>query len=220
MDINKLIVSRIKSLQNIKTDQIPSLFQEAGIKYIRIENVNWPAAYPYCPQMELGIAHTGNAILLHYRVKEQSVRAVAQQDQDHIWEDSCAEFFCSPMADGLYYNFECNCTGKLLMAVGAGRTDREQAAASVMQQIDRWASLGNTPFDTRKEETVWEIALRIPVTAFFRHNIKNLSGLRMTGNFYKCGDKLPVPHFISWNPITTDKPDFHRPEYFGMLEFA
>ena len=34
-------------------------------------------------------------------------------------------------------------------------------------------------------------------------------------NIYKCGDKTAHPHFLSWAPIRTEKPDFHRPEFFG-----
>ena len=37
------------------------------------------------------------------------------------------------------------------------------------------------------------------------------------GNFYKCGDKTAHPHFVSWNPVGTPSPDFHRPEFFGEL---
>ena len=36
-------------------------------------------------------------------------------------------------------------------------------------------------------------------------------------NFYKCGDKTAHPHYLSWSPIDTPKPDFHRPEFFGEL---
>ena len=36
----------------------------------------------------------------------------------------------------------------------------------------------------------------------------------------KCGDDLTVPHFLSWNPIKTEKPDFHRPEFFGTVKFV
>ncbi|WP_336524905.1 carbohydrate-binding family 9-like protein, partial [Bacteroides acidifaciens] len=25
--------------------------------------------------------------------------------------------------------------------------------------------------------------------------------------------------FLSWNPIEIEKPDFHRPDFFGTLEF-
>ena len=38
-------------------------------------------------------------------------------------------------------------------------------------------------------------------------------------NFYKCGDELQTPHFLSWNPIQIEQPDFHRPDFFGTLEF-
>ena len=35
--------------------------------------------------------------------------------------------------------------------------------------------------------------------------------------FYKCGDKTAHPHFLSWNPVGTPAPDFHRPDFFGEL---
>lgn len=199
---------------------IPSALQAAGVSYTPLTCVNWPEAYPYKPEVEFAAAHTGDALLLHYRVEEQSVRAVARQDHEHIWEDSCVEFFCMPAKDGIYYNVECNCTGKLLVAVGKDRNERKPAPAEVMQSIDRWASLGTAPFDTRVEPTRWELALRLPVTMFFQHQIKSLDGLTASGNVYKCGDCLPIPHFVSWNPITTVNPDFHRPDFFGEIQFS
>ena len=38
-------------------------------------------------------------------------------------------------------------------------------------------------------------------------------------NVYKCGDNLSQPHFLSWQPIHTDKPNFHVPQFFGEVEF-
>lgn len=215
--MNKLIISKINA-SGVTAQEIPALLRENKILYNRVENINWPKEFPYCPEMQFGIAHTGEEFLIHYCVEEQSVRAVAQKDNDNVWEDSCAEFFISPAADGLYYNIECNCAGTLLLGVGEGRNNRQLAVPEITRQIDRWASLGRTPFDTRNQPTRWELALRIPYTVFFRHNITSLDGLTLKGNFYKCGDKLPVPHFISWNPIGTPTPDFHCPQFFGKLE--
>ena len=215
--MNKLIISKINA-SGVAAQEIPALLRENKILYNRVENTNWPKEFPYCPKMQFGIAHTGEEFLIHYCVEEQSVRAVAQKDNDNVWEDSCAEFFISPAADGLYYNIECNCAGTLLLGVGEGRNNRQLAVPEITRQIDRWASLGRTPFDTRNQPTRWELALRIPYTVFFRHNITSLDGLTLKGNFYKCGDKLPVPHFISWNPIGTPSPDFHCPQFFGKLE--
>lgn len=200
--------------------EIPAALLAAGISYTPITNVNWPESYPYKPKVEFAAAHTGDALLLHYRVEEQSVRAVAKEDHEHIWEDACVEFFVMPSeADGLYYNIECNCTGKLIVAVGEGRNERIPAPSEVMQKIDRWASLGTEPFDVREEPTKWEVALRVPITTFFKHKFESFEGLMAKGNVYKCGDNLPVPHFISWNPIKTENPDFHRPEFFGQMIF-
>ena len=74
--------------------EIPAALRSAGVAYTTIDNVNWPEAFPYKPKVEFAAAHCGDALLLHYRVEEQSVRAVARQDHEHIWEDACVEFFC------------------------------------------------------------------------------------------------------------------------------
>ena len=35
----------------------------------------------------------------------------------------------------------------------------------------------------------------------------------MYGNLYKCGGENQ--HYVSYYPVQTEKPDFHRPEFFG-----
>lgn len=218
MNMQTLIIPKLKEDCH-SAILVPELMQAEGIAYTEIAQVNWPEPYPYKPKVEFAAAHTGDALLLHYRVEEQSVRAVARQDHEHIWEDTCVEFFIMPAEDNIYYNVECNCTGKLLVAAGKDRAERCPAPVKVMQGIDRWASLGTVPFDTRTEPTKWELALRLPISTFFLHSLCSLVGLRAKGNVYKCGDCLPARHFVSWNPIVADAPDFHRPESFGQMFF-
>jgi hypothetical protein len=79
--------------------------------------------------------------------------------------------------------------------------------------------LGREAFDERVGECAWEVALVIPYSAFFLHDITSLDGKTLRANFYKCGDKLQTPHFLSWNPIGLEKPNFHCPEFFGTLHF-
>lgn len=211
-----LTVNRL-ACGGIRAADIPALMAESGTVYNKVDCANWAAEYPYRPDVEFALAHSGDAFLLHFRVEEQSVRAVAAQDNGRIWEDSCVEFFLSPCGDGLYYNIECNCTGHLLVGGGRVKPDRGRSSMQVMAGVDRWASLGNGTFDTREGLARWEVALRIPLSTFFLHDITSLQGRTMRANFYKCGDLLPVPHFVSWNAIGTERPDFHRPEFFGEL---
>jgi len=55
---------------------------------------------------------------------------------------------------------------------------------------------------------------------FFHHKVKNLKGKTFRANFYKCGDMLTVPHYVTWNPVGTENPDYHQPKYFGLLKFV
>ena len=180
--------------------------------------MNW-AVFPYAPDVAFRIAHTEDAILLHFKVREASVRAVAGHDNGPVWEDACVEFFSVPAGDGVYYNMECNCAGTLLIGAGAGRGNRQHAPQEVLDKVQRWASLGREAFDERVGECAWEVALVIPYSAFFLHDITSLDGKTLRANFYKCGDKLQTPHFLSWNPIGLEKPNFHCPEFFGTLHF-
>ena len=74
-----------------------------------------------------------------------------------------------------------------------------------------------SPFEEKVGECSWEAALAIPYSAFFLHDINSLDGRSIRANFYKCGDLLQKPHFLSWNPIPVEKPDFHRPDHFGLV---
>ena len=206
------------SVANVAVSALPELLDEERIGFQPIDHVNW-SAYPYKPKVAFRIAHTDNSILLHFNVKEATVRARYGVDNGDVWTDSCVEFFSIPAADGIYYNFECNCIGTILIGAGKERANRERAPQELMDGVQRWSSLGREPFPERMEETSWDVALIIPYTVFFKHNITSLDGETIKANFYKCGDELQTPHFLSWNPIEIEKPDFHRPDFFGTLEF-
>ena len=204
------------SAANIPVEAIPALLDEEKIAFQSIASVNWKE-YPYAPEVQFRIAYTHDSILLHYKVKEASVRAMAGHDNGPVWEDACVEFFSMPAGDGIYYNVECNCAGTLLVGAGAGRTDRQHAPQEVLDGVQRWASLGRESFEERVEDSMWEVALIIPFTTFFLHEIKSLEGKSVRANFYKCGDGLQTPHFLSWNPIDLPNPNFHCPDFFGTI---
>lgn len=184
-----------------------------------VEQVNWPAGFPGKPEVAFAIARSGEDILILFRVKEEATLGRVEQDNGPVWTDSCVEFFISLGPEG-YYNFEFNCLGTLLLAFGPERGEgRIKAPAEVLSQVERHPSLGRAAFGLREGAGEWTMQARIPMSAFFRHDLKTLDGMTASANFYKCGDDLPQPHFLSWQPIDTPNPDFHRPEFFGPLTF-
>ena len=215
--MKELEVKRI-AVDCVVACNVPGVLDAARVEWQPIGVVNW-REFPYCPRVWFRIAYTGSAILLHYKVIEESVAAVADRDNGNVWEDSCVEFFSMPGGDGIYYNVECNCAGTLLIGAGVNREDRELAPPQMFDNVLRWASLGREPFAERMEHTTWEVALVLPVEVYFKHRVDSLGGCTMAANFFKCGDRLSQPHFLSWNPVFTPSPDFHRPECFGRLHF-
>lgn len=213
----EFIIPYICAQGAISAADIPQIMSSHNVTYHVVTNVNWPKEYPYCPKVEVALAHDGKNILVHYRVSEQTVRAAADHDNGSVWEDSCCEFFCMPNpADGIYYNIECNCAGTLLIGAGKGKTDRVHADTEIMEGVDRWTTLPlRTSFEEKALEGEWQLALRIPVESFFMHEIKDLNGTSMLINVYKCGDALKTPHFLSLFPIDNPTPNFHLPAFFG-----
>ena len=214
--MKELIVKKVNMGINAPYNEILKSLEVADWNVI--DTVNW-LDYDYCPQVEFRMAYSDSAFLLHYRVKEQSVRAIAIENNGAVWQDSCVEFFITPADDGMYYNFEFNCIGICLLSVGSSRNDRELASNSIISSIRQRPSLGRHSFAERKVETEWDLVIVIPYSCLFKHPDFSPAGKTVRANFYKCGDALTVPHFLSWNPIKTEKPDFHRPEYFGKIVY-
>lgn len=180
-----------------------------------IATVNWPDEYPYQPAVDFQIAHAGDRLFLHYRVAEDFVRANYIRPNEAVWEDSCVEFFLSLDDRKTYFNFEFNVLGTGLIGYGGAiKSSRKRLAPATIEMVSTATSVLN--IDGKK---TWNIVLAIPAAIFAEQGLTSFDACQAHANFYKCGDALPVPHFISWAPIDHPSPNFHLPEYFGALTF-
>ena len=215
--MKQLTVKRISQTID-SAAQVATVLEQQGVERHPVDVVNWEA-YPYAPAVTFQIAHDDRHIFLHWQVEENAVGAVETHDNGRVWEDSCVEFFLSPDANDTYYNLECNCIGTALLGGGRVNTERPHATLQTMSQIHRWSSLGYQPIDPAVTLGSWQLSLIIPIECYFLHQLTSLSGREMRANFYKCGDLLPTPHFLSWNAIDTPSPSFHQPSFFGKIMF-
>jgi len=186
---------------------------------IHIDTLNWEG-YSYKPGVELSMAYSDNEIFLKYYIHENYFKAEKTEPNQMVCEDSCVEFFVSPGEDEIYYNIEFNGIGTCLMGSGTERANSRLASPEIFSGIRRLSSAGSKPEKERTGEYSWDITIAIPFKVFFLHRIKSLNGKTIRANFYKCGDKLTVPHYVTWNPVGTLNPDFHQPKYFGILKFV
>jgi hypothetical protein len=181
--------------------------------------INWKE-FSYRPEVRFSIAWDPQHIVYKFYVHESVIRARFTEDNAPVWQDSTVEFFVSPAEDGVYYNFEINCIGTCLAQKGRSRSPRENLQPDVIEKIRRFPSLGVAPFEEKTGDFSWDLMVMIPAEVFVDHKVEISKDKTFRANFYKCGDGLSRPHYLSWNPIDTENPDFHRPEFFGELKFC
>ena len=187
-----------------------------ALEAIPLKEVSW-VDFPYCPSVHFKIAHTAVGILLLYDVEEKHVQATYRHTNDPVYKDSCVEFFLS--FDGVnYYNLEFNCLGTGLIGYGpAVKSVRKRLAVETIEQVKTYSCISPDPLENG--DRAWRLLLHIPLSVFEAHAIDSLSGMKCAGNFYKCGDDLPDPHYVAWSRIDNPTPNFHLPPYFGTLVF-
>jgi len=184
----------------------------------RIDTVNWEG-YSYKPEVAFSVTYSDHEIFLKYYISESYFKAEKTESNEMVCEDSCVEFFVSPEDDGIYYNIEFNGIGTCLLGTGTARENSRRAKPEVISKIRRMTSVGKEPVGEKAGEFEWTITIAIPFKVFFHHKVSDLKGKTFRANFYKCGDMLTVPHYVTWNPVDTENPDYHQPAHFGLLKF-
>lgn len=170
----------------------------------------WTEGYtPYAFAQLIYVRDLGLA--LHMEAYESDPKSVYTMYNQPVYTDSCLEFFvnCNP-DQPLYINFEMNANGAFLSALRPGRKGK-QPIHELMSDLPAVMA--------KKFEDHWSVD-----AIFTLSQIKTLFGKDtfetgdvLLGNFYKCGDETPIPHFGMWAPIDLEAPDFHKPEFFGKL---
>jgi hypothetical protein len=190
--------------------------QDAG-KQHHIDNLLWSDG-GYKPDVRFWIAYTPTSILLKYIVQEKTVKAEYRNINDPVYKDSCVEMFIAFNNESNYYNFEFNPLGTALVGFGSGKNDRLPVSRGLIEKIKK-DHLIKSPQNDNGGLIEWELSLQIPFTVFEHHQIISLDNQVCNVNFYKCGDDLPEPHFLSWNKVKYPSPNFHLPEFFGRVKF-
>ena len=174
-------------------------------------NMNWIQNQGIAlPTVLAEAERTADYLTIHFSVEEPSecFRAEVKEDNGTSWEDSCVEIFLqNPANPAEYFNFETTCRGYLLAARGTDRNNRSKLSPSEIDSVLRTKQLASVAGNL----VCWGMSVQIPASVL---GIKSFEGVTLRGNLYKCADKAKTPHYLSAFEIDTEKPDFHRPEFF------
>ncbi|MDD5458973.1 MAG: carbohydrate-binding family 9-like protein [Phycisphaerae bacterium] len=179
------------------------------------------------PHTQVKLAWDQDNIYVIFRVEDRFVRAVANEYNGNVWQDSCVEFFFSPQnsVENGYFNLETNCIATILMRhQSSGMQNIVWFTNDELKQINIAASLpkGRQISNEIQEPTVWTLEYAIPLKILTKYSQLNkpAQGVKWRANFYKCADKTSQPHWLTWSKVLFETPNFHLPKYFGYIEFV
>ena len=213
---NHINISYYPQLDNMKLEEVSNFLELEEEKHF-IKCINWLDKYNYQPIAAFSIAYSDEYIYVDYYVRGNYLKAVNTADNSPVAEDSCVEFFLRVPGSKEYWNFEFNCIGTVNASHRETRENPTRLTSEEISKIKRYSSCGTKAFEEKEGVFSWNLIVAIPFT-LIGLNAKNLPDF-IKGNFYKCGSKTSAPHLLSWNAIDYPKPDFHRPECFGIIEF-
>lgn len=208
----------VYSIAKLENQPSGSPVQWDAVQPLRIRHYLWKDN-GYEPEVYARLGYTPDKLHVCFRTYETDPLIRYHQMNDPVYTDSCVEFFVQPVpgSDRRYFNFELNAAGTLLLGLGIDR-DRIRLQGVNPEQFGIQSAVNCADASGK---IYWQLEFSIPF-AFVReyfHDFRPASGTVIRGNFYKCGDQTPLPHYGCWNRIEGDRPDFHQQRYFGTLVF-
>jgi hypothetical protein len=178
----------------------------------------------FLPQVQAKMMYDEENLYVIFLVHDRFIRSRVTEINGRVWEDSCVEFFFSPDLHfpERYFNLEINCNGIALMHYNTvADVVHDEINPRFIKEIEIAHSLPG-PIDSEIDSlTTWSLEYRLPLRFLSEYSdIEAPSpGLKWRGNFFKIADETSNPHYLTWSKVYNDVPQFHIPEFFGILSF-
>ena len=179
------------------------------------------------PKVQARVLYHDEGLSVFFQVDDRYVRCVHPNHQDHVYEDSCVEFFVQPKSDKGYVNFEINCGGAMLVHYNEHKIhdckpvhDQQELTAEWLSRVEVYHSMPSRIEPEIDEPVQWQLQYNVPFALLGEcvGPLGNVAGQTWRANFFKCADLCSRPHWASWSLIK-DGFNFHQPKYFGTLRF-
>ncbi len=176
------------------------------------------------PEAEVKMAYDNDNIYVIFHVHDRYVRCITSQINGPVWQDSAVEFFFAPDPELplQYFNLETNCGGTPLMHYNLiPRKESKSLSEDDIKRIEIASTLPKVIDPEMTGPVIWTLEYRIPLDILEKYSAvsRPKKGVEWKANFYKIAENSSNPHYITWAVIENEKPDFHKPEFFGRLIF-
>ncbi|MBO4950226.1 MAG: carbohydrate-binding family 9-like protein [Clostridia bacterium] len=166
----------------------------------------------YCPKIVFSVTYSDAGFHVHFDAYEKNPKRVINEHFGPVHLDSCLEWFINfdPENTHKYINFEVNSAGFINFSL---RVDRNNDEKFTLKDAE---CLG---IKTEILDDMWTLDYTVPfefIKKYYPH-YEFKTGAVLPSNVYKCGDETEFEHYGCWKMVDREKPDFHKPEYFGRM---
>lgn len=178
---------------------------------IFLDKINWGFT-EYTPEVYAKVVYDETGFTVEFVTKESNPLREKTEHFQEVSQDSCVEFFVNfdPENSDEYINFEVNANGVMRADI---RTDRYNYTNLTFEDIQ------SLHIEAKIEDDYWTVNYKVNTSLIKKYypNFDINECKYIKGNMYKCGSKTKVRHYMTLFELKCEKPDFHRPEYFGII---
>ncbi len=178
----------------------------------------------FTPEVQAKMMYDDENLYVIFRVMDRYVHCLVTDIDGPVYEESAVEFFFSPdpQFPERYFNLEINCGGTPLMRYN-DFSKKQQVPLRVedIKKVEIAHSLPQVVDPEIDEPVTWTLEYRIPLDILSRYSkiLKPKPGTEWRANLYKIAEKGTNVHFLTWSPVNNPVPNFHLPQFFGIIKF-
>jgi hypothetical protein len=186
----------------------------------------YPEDCSHRPPTEFCILYSPEGFHLRFNVEDRDVLCRYTNYSDPVYKDSCVECFLHPESAPGYFNFEFNALGACLASYVENPTRTPDGFEKYTRLSPEFGKKISVSSDWNGKvgkidagSVTWTLSATIPWSVFNAYCdavTPPEPGAVWRGNFYKCGDETPHPHWGAWNDVG-EPLDFHKPSRFGAF---
>ncbi len=178
----------------------------------------------FFPHVHSKMMYDNENLYIIFCVQDRYVRCITNEINGPVWEDACVEFFFSPDISfpERYFNLEVNCGGTPLMHYNIIPNMKIiPLEVKDIKMVEIAHSMPRLIDPEITEPVTWTVEYRIPVRMLEKYSrvIYPEPGISWKANFYKIAENSSNPHYLTWSEVQNPTPDFHLPQYFGVINF-
>ncbi len=179
---------------------------------IKIGCVNW-GYDAFTPETYAQIVYDETGFTVKFTVKEENPIGTVKEHLQLVCDDSCVEFFANfdPEHSDYYINLEVNPLGTMYAAFRTDRYNSKMLALEEVEAMNIQANIADGQWTIQ-----YHISLELLQSKYPGFTLENCKYIK--ANMYQCGLNNQPEHYLSLFPVGTPTPDYHRPEYYGVMK--